>query len=218
MSFISSVPVNAGGPVANALPVAVMQAMGAAGANPTAKLLLPQAVTGAVLVPSYASQTPKSPAKNLPRVTTSQPLSTLAAQLLAQSAESSPEHVALFTPRPHTNPDQAQLPVNNNQQPVPNNQTQPREAAPPAPAAPPQQTANAAAPTTTPPATTVLPFVAPTSTTTVRKPANENNGNSNGPAPSKERAANSSLRGMSAYQTANRVISDKPHYAVEAVG
>ena len=50
MSFISSVPVNAGGPVANALPIAVMQAMGAAGANPTAKLLLPQAVTGAVLV------------------------------------------------------------------------------------------------------------------------------------------------------------------------
>ena len=221
MSFISTVPVNTGGgPVNNALPVAVMQAMGAAGSNPTAKLLLPQAVTAALLVPGFNAEA--RPLSKIPaRMTTNQPVSALTAQLLAQTADNATETLETMTPRLPTNtqtqalPQQASgtLPAVDEQR---ENAVSARELPQNQPAAL-QQQARVAANVNQPAQATILSFTVTQTTGMPRKVEGEASAARLEPS-SKERVNSQAQRGASAYQSMARLVANKNPVAIEAIG
>ena len=98
MPSIISMPPNGmvSGPLPNALPQAVAQAMGAAGAETVAQALLPQAVAASPSIPTYqadALRQLKLASK------TNAPSSALAAQFIAQTPQPSDEELAIFEPR-----------------------------------------------------------------------------------------------------------------------
>lgn len=221
MSFISTVPVNTGGgPVNNALPVAVMQAMGAAGSNPTAKLLLPQAVTAPVLVSTFNPET-RQLSKIPARMTTNQPVSALTAQLLAQSADNATESLEVTTPRLPTNTQTQALPQQNPGSPqAADEQAQTpvsaRELPQNQPAA--QQQAKVASNANQPAQqAAILSFTMTQPTGVARKAEGETTAAKPEPS-SKERVSNPAQRGASAYQSIARLISDKIQVPVEAIG
>ncbi len=198
MSLISSVAPNgvASGPLVNVVPVAVAQAAGAAGTGPTAQSLLPTAVTAALVVPAYSTKTPEPPSKPALRLVTTQPSSSLAAQLIAQSPSLTPEQLALFARR--------DLPSPNNSNPQ-----LPPPAAQPAPASTSQSATLATVANATAQGTPITTAAKPTAKPATLSPL----------AAQVKRAEGAIARTAAAYQFTAKALRTKPSdIAIEAVG